>query len=46
MGQKITASFKIDDEVLKAAKMEAISRDMRYSEAVEEALREWMKRKP
>lgn len=45
MGKKIVASFKIDDEVLKAAKMEAISRDMRYSEAIEEALQHWMKEK-
>lgn len=43
MAKKTATSIKIDPEVWKEAKIEAIRRDMQVSELVEEAIRKWIK---
>lgn len=43
MPKKTATSIKIDPELWKEAKIEAIRRDMQVSELVEEAIRKWIK---
>lgn len=43
MGEKVVTSLKMDADLRRRMKIEAINRDMRFGEAVEEALREWLK---
>ena len=40
---RIVTSVKIDEELWKKAKIEAINQDIQLSEALEEALQEWIK---
>lgn len=44
MGKRIVTSIKIDDEVWKKAKIEAINQDMQLSEVLEKAIEEWIKK--
>ena len=44
MGKRIVTSIKIDDEVWKKAKIEAINQDMQLSEVLEKAVEEWIKK--
>ena len=44
MGKRIVTSIKIDDEVWKKAKIEAINQDMQLSEVLEKAVEEWVKK--
>ena len=44
MGKRIVTSIKIDDEVWKKAKIEAINQDMQLSEVLESAVEEWIKK--
>jgi len=42
--KRVPTSIKIDPELWKEAKIEAIRHDMTLSELVEEAIREWIRR--
>ena len=44
MGKRIVTSVKIDEDIWKKTKIEAINQDMQLSESLEEALDEWIKR--
>lgn len=44
MGKKIVTSVKIDEDIWKKTKIEAISRDLQLSESLEQALDEWIKK--
>lgn len=44
MGKKIVTSIKIDEDIWKKTKIEAINKDKQLSEAFEEALEEWVKK--
>ena len=44
MGKRIVTSVKIDDEVWKKAKIEAINQDMQLSELLEKAVEDWIKK--
>ena len=44
MGKRIVTSVKIDEDVWKKTKIEAINQDVQLSEAFEEALKEWIKK--
>lgn len=44
MGKRIVTSIKIDEDVWKKTKIEAINQDMQLSESLEEALDEWIKK--
>ena len=44
MSKRIVTSIKIDEDVWKKTKIEAINQDMQLSESLEEALNEWIKR--
>jgi len=41
---RIVTSVKIDEELWKKTKIEAINQDIQLSEALEEALQEWIKK--
>lgn len=41
---KVTTSLKIDENLWKKTKIEAINQDIQYSEALEEALKDWIKK--
>lgn len=45
MGKRIVTSVKIDEDLWKKAKIEAINRDLQLSESLEEALDDWIKKK-
>ncbi|MFB5620434.1 MAG: hypothetical protein ACE5RC_04820 [Nitrosopumilus sp.] len=44
MGKRIVTSVKIDDDIWKKAKIEAINQDMQLSEVLETAVEEWIKK--
>jgi len=44
MGKKIVTSIKIDEDIWKKTKIEAINQDIQLSEAFEEAMEEWIKK--
>lgn len=44
MGKRIVTSVKIDEDVWKKAKIEAINQDMQLSEILENAVEEWIKK--
>lgn len=44
MGKRIVTSVKIDEDVWKKAKIEAINQDMQLSEVLENAVEEWIKK--
>lgn len=41
--QRVTTSIKVDPDVWKKAKIEAINQDMELSELVEQAIESWIK---
>ncbi len=43
MGKRIVTSVKIDEDVWKKAKIEAINQDIQLSELLEKAIDEWVK---
>lgn len=45
MGKRIVTSVKIDEDVWKKAKIEAINQDMQLSEVLESAVDEWIKKR-
>lgn len=45
MGKRIVTSVKIDEDIWKKAKIEAINHDMQLSEVLENAVEDWIKRK-
>lgn len=45
MGKRIVTSVKIDEDIWKKAKIEAINQDMQLSEVLENAVDEWIKKK-
>ena len=45
MGKRTVTSVKIDEDVWKKAKIEAINQDMQLSEILKQAVEEWIKRK-
>lgn len=44
MGKRIVTSVKIDEDIWKKTKIEAINQDMQLSESLEEALDAWVKK--
>jgi regulation of enolase protein 1 (concanavalin A-like superfamily) len=44
MGKRIVTSVKIDEDIWKKAKIEAINQDMQLSEVLENAVDEWIKK--
>ena len=44
MGKRIVTSVKIDEDIWKKAKIEAINQDMQLSEVLENAVEEWIKK--
>jgi len=44
MRKRIVTSVKIDEDIWKKTKIEAINQDMQLSESLEEALDEWIKK--
>jgi len=44
MGKRIVTSVKIDEDIWKKAKIEAISQDLQLSELLEKAVDEWIKK--
>jgi regulation of enolase protein 1 (concanavalin A-like superfamily) len=45
MGKRIVTSVKIDEDIWKKTRIEAINQDMQLSESLEEALDDWIKKK-
>lgn len=45
MGKRIVTSVKIDEDIWKKAKIEAINQDMQLSEVLENAVDEWIKKR-
>lgn len=45
MGKRIVTSVKIDEDIWKKAKIEAINQDMQLSEILENAIDEWIKKR-
>ena len=44
MGKRVVTSLKIDQDIWKKAKIEAINQDMQLSEVLEKAVEEWIKK--
>jgi len=44
MGKRVVTSLKIDEDVWKKAKIEAINQDMQLSELLESAVSDWCKK--
>ena len=44
MGKRTVTSLKIDEDIWKKAKIEAINQDMQLSEVLETAVEEWIKK--
>ena len=44
MGKRIVTSVKIDEDIWKKTKIEAINQDLQLSESLEEALDDWIKK--